>query len=91
MAVIFCYLKKNYKVLRFHMNKSSFFEIMVSLFLAPPFSKCLTLSSKLNNRPWRLLEQIRYTAFKLLAFNLFSIFIFSMISNFTLFTFALLD
>ena len=56
MIVIFCYFQKeNYKVLKIHLNNSSFFEISTSLYKAPHLK-----ASKLNKCRWQLLEEIRY-------------------------------
>ena len=56
MIVIFCYFQKeNYKVLKIHLNNSSFFEISTSLYKAPHLK-----ASKLNKCRGQLLEKIRY-------------------------------
>ena len=41
MTVIYCYLeRKNYKVLKFHINNFTYFEISPSLFKASKLDKC---------------------------------------------------
>ena len=48
MTVIYCYLeRKNYKVLKLHMNNFSYFETSASLFKEPLSNKRRT--SKLQN------------------------------------------
>ena len=40
MVVVYCYLeKRNHKLLKFHVNMSSYLEISVSFFEAPPSNK----------------------------------------------------
>ena len=44
MVVIYCCLEtENFKVLTFHVNNYSYFEISTSLFYVPPSDKCRTL------------------------------------------------
>ena len=56
MTVIYCYFEREmYKVLKFHMNNFSYFEIS-AFHVKVPHVK----ASKLNKRRGRILEEIRY-------------------------------
>ena len=53
IIIFCCFQKENYKVLKIHVNNSSFFEISTSLYKAPHLK-----ASKLNMCRGQLLEEI---------------------------------
>ena len=57
--VVIIWEDKMKKVIKFHKNNSSYFEISASLFKLPPSNNRRTLKSQLNKRRERLLNETR--------------------------------